>query len=117
MKKVFLTCLLAAALTSCHTGKEAALNDLRQLTEQIEQNAADYDLDDWRRVQKKYERIDHRLSNHDYSAAQSREIGQLKGRSLGAIAKGLLSRAGNRFIDAVNQIQSIVDGIQRALEP
>ncbi len=109
--------LLAATLTSCHTGKEAALNDLRGLTTEIEQNATEYDFNEWMKVQKKFEKIDKRIQKYNYTTEEAHEIGELKGKSLGYMAKGVLSKAGNKVIDAANQIQGVIDGLQKVLVP
>lgn len=117
MKKCISLLLLSCLLTACHTGKEAALNDLRSLTSQIEQNAYDYEFKDWVKVQKKFEKIDDRLRRYDYSTSEAHEIGELKGKSLTCIAKGILSKAGNKVLDAASQIKGIIDGIQKAITP
>ena len=115
MKKFFSIVALACMLASCHTGKDAALADLRSLTAQIEQNATVYDYNDWMRVKKRFEKVDNRLMRYDYTADESHEIGELKGRSLGYIAKGVVTKAGDKIIDAASQIKGILDGIQKVL--
>jgi hypothetical protein len=40
-----------------------------------------------------------------------------KGQCLGYIAKGVLGKASNKIIDAANQIQGIIDGVQKVLTP
>ncbi len=116
-KKLFLAILAGILLSSCHTGKEAALQDLRNLTAEIETNATSYNFNQWLKEQKKYEKIDKRLAKYDYSQAESHEIGELKGECLGYFAKGVLGKASNKIIDAANQIQGIIDGVQKVLTP
>ena len=69
-KNLLLAAIAAIMLSSCHTGKEAALQDLRNLTTEIETNATTYNFKEWIKVQKKYEKIDSRMSKYDYSQAE-----------------------------------------------
>ena len=116
-KKLLLAAAAAILLSSCHTGKEAALQELRNLTTEIEGNATSYNFNEWIKVQKKYQKIDSRIAKYDYSQAESHEIGELKGQCLGYFAKGVLGKASNKVIDAANQIQGIIDGVQKVLTP
>ena len=116
-KNLLLAAIAGIMLSSCHTGREAALQDLRNLTTEIEANAPSYNFKEWVKEQKKYEKIDRRLSKYDYSQAESHEIGELKGQCLGYIAKGVLGKASNKIIYAANQIQGIIDGVQKVLTP
>ena len=117
MKKLLILVLAAAALTSCRSGKEAAVQDLRALTSEIEANASTYNFKQWLKEQKKYEKIDDRLKKYDYSAQESQEIGEQKRQCLGYCAKGVLGKATNKVLDAANQIQGIIDGVQKVLTP
>ena len=53
MKKFFPLILLTLLFTGCRSGKQAALNDLRGLTTEIEQNATSFNFDEWLKEQKK----------------------------------------------------------------
>ena len=117
MKKIIPIMLLALALTSCRSGKEAALNDLRSLTTEIEQNATAYNFDEWLKEERKFERISRRLEKYEYSADENHEIGELKGQCVGYFAKGVLGKASNKIMDAANQIQGIIDGVKKVLTP
>ncbi len=117
MKNLFLLLFLSIALVSCKSSKQAAMEDLRGLTSEIRQNANDYNFSEWLKQQQKYQKIENRLQKHEYTAEESREIGELKGECLGYFAKGVLGKTTNKVMDAANQIQGIIDGIQKALKP
>ena len=117
MKKLFTIIALALTIVSCQSGKQAALNDLRDLTVEIQQNAHTYNFKEWLAEERRYEKIDSRLRKYDYTEEESREIGELKGECLGWFAKGVIGKATNKIQDAANQIQGIIDGIQKALKP
>ena len=117
MKKLLPIILLGLALTGCRSGKEAALNDLRSLTTEIEKNATVFNFDEWLKEQRKFEKINKRLEQYEYSASENHEIGELKGLCIGYFAKGVLGKASNKILDAANQIQGIVDGVKKVLTP
>ena len=117
MKKLLSILLMAAALTSCHTGKQAALADLRSLTAEIEQNAPNFNFEEWLKEERKFEKISKRLDKYEYTPAESHEIGELKGQCVGYFAKGVLGKATNKVLDAANQIQGIIDGVKKVLTP
>ncbi len=117
MKKFLFILFATLSLTSCHCGKEAALNDLRSLTTEIEENATMFNFDQWLREQRKFEKINKRIEKYEYTAAENHEIGELKGLCLGYFAKGVLGKATNKALDAANQIQGIIDGVKKVLTP
>lgn len=116
-KALFPLLLMMLFLASCQSSKQAAVADLRSLTTEIEQNASSYNFKQWVAEQRKFQKIDARLQQYDYTEAENREIGELKGRCLGYFARGVLGKASNKIVDAANQLQGIVDGIQKVLLP
>ena len=117
MKKLIPIILLSLIITGCRSSKDAALNDLRSLTTEIEQNATVFNFDQWLREQKKFEKISRRLDQYEYTAAENHEIGELKGQCLGFFAKGVLGKAGNKVLETAEQIQGIIDGVKKVLTP
>ncbi len=117
MKKLIILILSTMTMASCRSGKQAAMEDLRGLTTEIQTNAKDYNFNEWLKKQKKYQKIENKLNKYEYTEEESHEIGELKGECLGYFAKGVLGKASNKIIDAANQIQGIVDGIQKVLTP
>lgn len=117
MKKLFPIILLSLMLAGCRSGKQAALNDLRSLTAEIEQNATVFNFNEWLKEQKKFEKISKRIEKYEYSEAENHEIGELKGQCVGYFAKGVLGKASNKLLDAANQIQGIIDGVKKVLMP
>lgn len=116
-KKTMLTLTAALCMMSCTTGKQAALNEMRDFTAELEENATTYNFRDWQKEQRKFYKIDKKLQRHDYTAEEQHEIGEMKGVCLGYFAKGVLGKASNKIVQVRNQLQGIVDGIQKALVP
>lgn len=117
MKKLITLILLSIVLAGCRSGKDAALNDLRSLTAEIERNATVFNFDEWLKEQKKFEKISKRIEQYEYSPAENHEIGELKGQCVGYFAKGVLGKATNKVLDAAEQIQGIIDGVKKVLTP
>lgn len=115
----YVTLLLVAmlALTSCKSSKQAAMNDLQELTSEIKVNATEYDFKEWRKVKNRYIKIEKKLAKHEYTAEENEEIGKMKGECLGYFAKGVLTRSSDKVMDAINQIQGLVDGLKKSLSP
>lgn len=117
LRNLILVSVAALGLMSCSTGKQAAINDLRNLTTEIETNASSYNFRQWLQEQQKYRNIDAKLAKYEYTDEENREIGELKGQCLAYFAKGVLGKATNKITDAANQLQGIVNGIQKVLVP
>ncbi len=117
MKNMILALTATLCMMSCATSKQAALNDMRNFTTELQENATTYNFRDWRKEQRKFYKIEKRLQQHEYTADEQHEIGEMKGVCLGYFAKGVLDKASNKITQVKNQLQGIVDGIQKALVP
>ena len=72
MKKIFALIALVAcmALSSCNS-KQAAINDLRSLRDDIAINGSNYDVNDWLKAKDRFEKVNEKLKKHNH--AQKRE--------------------------------------------
>lgn len=118
-KTLLLTLLLAIAgiftLSSCAT-KASAIDDLRQLSEQVRDNGAYYTVKDWKRTAQRYNKIADRLSKYDYTTAEMAEIGRLKGQCAGYFATGVIDNVGGKVINAASLIKGFIEGVKEAVE-
>lgn len=117
MKKLLSLILLGVLLmcTSCISGKYSAVNQLRNLSDDMVANYSYYDYQDWAKAKAKYERINDRISQYRYTADEKSEIGQLQGTCMGIFAKGAVEGVVDRVTGVVNQVTGIVKGVKEAI--
>ena len=92
MKKRLLICILllgALSLSSC-SSRYTAINNLESLVNEVENEGETYTLADWSKLTQKCVRIERELNKHEYTPEENREIGKLKGRLGGIVAKDIL---------------------------
>lgn len=120
MKKTFLITLLLAVvsvftLSSC-ASKASAINDLRQLSEQVRDYGATYNVKDWKRTAQRYNKITDRLSKYDFTLEEMNEIGRLKGQCAGYFATGVIDNVGGKVINAASLIKGFLQGVREAVD-
>lgn len=117
MKKTILYLSLACCLVfaSCATGKKAAINDLRSLTEHIVVDGSTYSFDDWKKAGEKYVKIQKKLSQYDLNAFESKEVGELTGQCVKGFATGSLTNLtgyiGGKIISAASFLKGLFESI------
>ena len=113
MKKLFGLLLIIAAITmaSC-SSKNAAVNDLRNLRNDIENYGYRYDIEDWQKAKDKFVKIDEKLRKHDYTYEESKEIGRLKGDCAKLFIQSLIQNIGTKADGIKGQIEGILESIR-----
>lgn len=106
--------LLVFVLQSCGT-KQKAINQLRDLSYEIQTNGINYDVDDWKRTAYEYLKINKRIAKYRYTAAESEEIGELNGQCLGYFATSVASNVVGRVTNTVSGIEGLIKGIKSAI--
>ena len=118
MKKIFALIALVAcmALSSCNS-KQAAINDLRSLRDDIAINGGNYDVNDWLKAKDRFEKVNEKLNKYrdEFSYEESRQIGQLKGECIAEFGKNVLLNIGNKALNAKGEIEGIVEGVKNAI--
>ena len=115
MKKLlFLLFAAVMTLSSCTSGKYAAVNSLRSLADEIGNNYTYYDAQDWAKAKVKYENINDKISRYEYNSEEKSEIGQLQGTCMGYFAKGTVNSVVDKVTGVVNQAVGIVKGVKEA---
>ena len=117
MKKIFsliLFCMALGMTSSCTSGKYAAVDSLRNLAYELEDNSSYYDYRDWDRAKSKYNRITDRISRYQYTPSERTEIGELQGRCMGYFAKGTVNSITDGITGVINQVKGAVKGVQDA---
>ncbi len=110
-----LLCLCALCmLPSCQSSRMAAVEDLRDLRNDIRDEGIDYGILDWRHAIKKYKKIEKRLAKHNYTDEEQKEIGELKGECYSYFAKSVAGNVAGKVANVSNQLKGIVDGMKKA---
>ena len=112
MKKIILIGMLLVAAfgtSSCST-RRAAINELETLVERVEKNGDGYSLEDWEGVIYSSAKIDKKIKKHEYSTEEHREIGALKGRLAGVVAKEILTNSAKKVINIKEQLGGGAEG-------
>lgn len=117
MKK--LSIFLSAAafiLCSCTSPRYTAVNQLRNLSEDLAKNYSYYDAQDWAKAKQKYEKISDKMKQYDYTPEERAEIGELQGTVVAYFAKGAVEGVIDKVTGVINQATGIVKGVKGALE-
>lgn len=111
---VLLT-ILSCLLMSCKFSRDA-IEDLKDLTERVEQEGSEYSSTDWEKVYNEYEEIIAYMDQQQYTNEELREIGRLKIQfisacvangynSLGEILNRLFQQSVGAGDELINKLQ------------
>ena len=115
MKKLlFILFAAAMTLTSCTSPRYTAVNNLRNLSDDLAHNYSYYDAQDWAKAKAKYERINDKIGQYRYTPEERAEIGELQGTCMGYFAKGAVEGVVDRVTGVINQATGIVKGVKDA---
>ena len=116
MKKNILLVLVIAVATLCSScSKTVAVTQLRDLASEVELNGATYSLNDWKEAAQKYGKIEKKISKHrnDYSSAELKEIGELRGKMISSMATGISTQAKGHVGEISSTLSTIFDQIRK----
>lgn len=98
-------------MISC-SNKQSAVDDLRDLSVELQDNSENYDSNDWQEVAEKYAKIEKDLNKYEYTDEELKEIGRLKGRCIAAITRSSMKNIGRM----VHGYQKQIEGASEELE-
>lgn len=122
MKKTvtFIFCCIVICLAVACNQKKKTMDDLQDLTEQVEKKGAQYSRENWEDVYNKYTEISDRITQQKYSNEELRTIGRLKMRFFTACAKQGCNTFGNMLnnffqqsVGAGEEINDQLKGIEQ----
>lgn len=118
MKKI-LVCMsfvVSLLLIACHS-KNDPMNGLYALTEQLSEDTSDYTEDDWEAIGNQLEMIESEIQQYSdqYTDEEMKEIGRLKGKCVGLIAKKAVNSAAKQIEDASKQAEGMLEGFFEGL--
>ena len=113
MRKIIICLSLIASflLTACHS-KNDPVNELNALTEQLSEDTSDYTEEDWETVGNQLEVIDAEIEQYrdQYTDEEMKEIGRLKGKCAGLIAKKAMNSATQKLGGISKQVEGMIEG-------
>lgn len=111
MKKILLLIVFTIGLIACNS-KQTPIDNLADLTEEIQNESAEYSQEDWEQTAQKFEMIELELSEFQsqYTDEELKEIGRLKGICLARFAKHSLRSLGTEIENALKEAKGIMEG-------
>lgn len=112
MKKVFL--LLVAVvfvLSGCSDPKTDAVDQLRDLYEDMSSNSEYYTADEWEAVLMLYAQNDSIINSYEFTVEELQEINDLRGRCAAYLLKGAARGVGKEIDKAINGFGSFMNGL------
>lgn len=104
---------LVLATSSCSTS-QSALNDLRQLSYNINTQGNTYGVKEWSRTADKYYKVDKKIVGYiqkdAYTQEELEEIGQLQVDCLAGFTTGVRENISNKVNNAASLIKGILNG-------
>ena len=98
-------------LTSCQSKEERTISKLQQLSEQIEEDGANYDVEDWNGIMKKMESISEDIEDCDLTSQQMREVGRLQAK----FYKAIMKNGSSLFSGALSSFGSYAKGFKEGI--
>lgn len=102
--------LMLALTTSCST-QQRAINQMRNLTYDIENHGEDFTPQDWQMAYEDYKQINQKIDNRKLTNDQRQEVGELKGRCVSKFAKCAVKSVVSGVTGAISEAAGIINGI------
>ena len=91
--------------------KEKCIKKLEKLNKEVKKEAANFTDEDWDAVMEQYSAISDELKTYEYTEEELRQIGKLKGRFLGMVAKKNLTKGSKALNDFLQQMGGFLEGL------
>lgn len=112
---MFLSFLL---LLSCTSKKQEALNQLENLTEDVEKNGGSWSEEQWKQKYDVFVQIRSDIYKYKYSDEERAEIGRLEGRCISAMANhasgGMLKKLKDFGTELGGSLNGLLEGIDNS---
>lgn len=96
-------------IISCNHA-ESAVDDLKELIEDIEQNSDNYTKDEWDEKILLYSQMEEELLKYKYTDEELKEIGRLKGKYLGLLTKSNIDDLNEKINDFSKKVEGGIEG-------
>lgn len=106
---IITTFFLMFIIISCNHA-ESAVDDLKELIEDIEQNSDNYTKDEWDEKILLYSQMEEELLKYKYTDEELKEIGRLKGKYLGLLTKSNIDDLNEKINDFSKKVEGGIEG-------
>ena len=106
--------LLLVLLCSCNR-EQSALSEYRDLAKELKDNSSEYSEKDWQRVAEKYEKLEQKVSECDFSPKEKKQLNKLRGQCAAYFMKSITKQAKDQMKDAMEQFNDMAEGFNEAL--
>ncbi len=117
IRHIIFAVLLAVFAVSC-VKKQTPIDRLTQLNEKLDQKDAKYTEEEWVALGEEIEEIEDevRKNKDQYTEEELREIGRLKGKALGKIAKKAVNDFAGEIGNFLKESDGLLEGFKEALQ-
>ena len=98
-------------LTSCQSREERTIDRLESLSERIEKNGEDYDVEEWNGIMKELEAISEDIDDFYVTCKQMEEVGRLQAK----FYKTIMKNGPKFFSGALSTFGSYAKGLKEGL--
>lgn len=106
-------------LVSCTSKKQEALNQLENLTEDVEKNGGSWSEEQWKQKYDVFVQIRSEIYKYDYNEEERAEIGRLEGRCVSAMANhasgGMLKKLKDFGTELGSSLKGLLEGVDNSL--
>ena len=111
----FLIALIAlftvSISASAITPKEKCIRKLEKFTKEVKKNSATYTDEDWDQAMQTYDEITAEMKEFTYNDEELRQIGKLKGRCIGLLARKSLNKGAAELNTLMQQLGGFLEGL------
>lgn len=119
-RNIFILLLGLLLLISCTSKKQEALNQLENFTEDVEENGASWNAEQWKQKYDVFVQIRSDIYKYKYSDEERAEIGRLEGRCISAMANhasgGMLKKLKDFGTELGGSLNGLLEGIDNSSE-
>lgn len=111
---VLVVLLAAMVVTACKSKEEKVISQMESICETVE--SEDFNSSDLEKVEQQYQEILEQAKDCDFTAEQSKQLGEIQGRITAAFAKQAAGKVGDMLEDGVKAAEGFVEGFGKSLE-
>ena len=117
MKAIRVISVLLVLLLVCSCSREeSTLSDYRSFAKELKVNSSDYTEEDWNNVVAKYNKLEERASNCNFSQKEKKELNKLRGQCTAYMLKTIYKQTKLQMKDAMEQYLDMAEGFNEVLE-
>lgn len=116
MKAVRIAYILLMFLLVCSCSREGSvISDYRSLAKELKANSSDYSTEEWKKVVRKYKKLENKASHCHFSPKEKKELNRLRGQCAAYMLKSITKQAKLQMKDAMEQFSDMAEGFNEAL--